>query len=114
MKTPILHLKDMIVVGAAAIAMLATVESQAQALKVIPPPMSYANGQQYKNNPVAWNEFLAQLPHRTFNAKTAEQGAPSPSFGGTWAEVTTNTDSGVVTNGLANPRLLTDGTVLFQ
>jgi len=114
MKISMLHLKGMIVLGAAAVAMLATAESQAQALKVVPPPMSYAKGQQYKNNPVAWNEFLAQLPRRTLDANTAEQPLSPPAFGGTWTKVRTNTDSGVASNGLGNPRLLTDGTVLFQ
>jgi hypothetical protein len=114
MKTPFLRLKGMMVLGAAAVVMLATAESQAQALKVIPPPMAYPKGQVYKNNPVAWNEFLATLPHRTYDAKTVGADAPPPTSGGTWAEVTTNTDSGVASNGLSNPRLLQDGTVLFQ
>jgi hypothetical protein len=114
MKTLTLHLKGMIVFGAAAVVMLAAAVSQAQALKVVPPPMSYAKGQQYKNNPVAWNKFLAQLPHRTLDANTAEQAAPAASFGGTWTKVRTNTDPGVAYDGLSNPRLMIDGTVLFQ
>jgi hypothetical protein len=114
MKTALFHVKGMMVLGAAAVVMLATAESQAQDLQVIPPPISYPIGQYYKNNPAAWNEFLAKLPHRTYGAKTAEQATPPPPFGGTWATVTTNTDANAAYYGLANPRLLTDGTVLFQ
>ena len=113
MKTPMVHLKGLIVLGTTAVVMLATEVSQAQDLKAIPPPMAYAKGQQFKNNPAAWNEFMTRLPHRTYGAKTAAQGQ-APSFGGTWTQVTTNTDPDVVANGLDNPRLLTDGTVLFQ
>jgi len=92
--------------------LLATGESEAQSLSPVPPPLSYLKGQYFKNNPVAWSQFLAQLPHRSAGAPQATAGsAATANFGGSWQAVATNTG---VTSGLSNPLLLTDGTVIFN
>jgi hypothetical protein len=105
-----MNLRAMTSVAAAAMILLMTAgESRAQFLETVPPPISYRNGQYYKDHPEAWEQLLAQLPHRTSAALVAKSAAPDD--GGTWHEVTTNSR---LTSGLSNPRLLTDGTVLVN
>jgi hypothetical protein len=89
---------------------LAAGASRAQLLDAVPPPMSRATAQHFKNDPVAYREFLAQLPHRS--AAVAARPAPATSaVGGSWQTVTVNNG---ITSGLSNPELLTDGTVIFN
>jgi hypothetical protein len=113
MRTSLRNLKVVSFIGLAGVAMtLAAGASRAQLLDTVPPPMSHVKGQYFKENPAAWNEFLAQLPHRTAAAAAVPTApAASPDFGGTWQTVTVNTG---VTSGLSNPELLTDGTVIFN
>jgi hypothetical protein len=113
MKISLRNLKLISFVGVAGVAMtLAAGASRAQFLDTVPPPMSHAKGLYFKNNPAAWNEFLAQLPHRSdAAARPTTQPAASPNFGGTWQTVTVNNG---ITSGLSNPELLTDGTVIFN
>ena len=47
----------------------------------VPPPMSYRTAQYFKSHPAAYQEFLAQLPHRSA-ARAATAPAVSPNFGG--------------------------------
>jgi hypothetical protein len=122
-KTPALHLRVVIVLGIAAIAMLMAVpESRAQSdspnlspndvplvvpSSLVPPPLSVAKAQFFKHNPAAWNEFLSRLPRRPTGPL---QPTPQPDFaplaGGTW-------QSPCCTSFYpSNPLLLTDGTVI--
>jgi hypothetical protein len=113
MKTSLRNLKVVSFIGLAGVAMtLAAGTSRAQLLDTVPPPMSHTKGLYLRNNPAAWNEFLAQLPHRSAAAAgAAAQPAVSPDFGGSWQTVTVNNG---ITSGLSNPELLTDGTVIFN
>jgi hypothetical protein len=112
MKSSLRNLKAISCIGLAGVAMtLAAGASRAQFLDTVPPPMSHAKGMYYKTHPAAWNEFLAQLPHRSAADVSLTKPATSPQFGGTWQTVTVNTG---ITSGLSNPELLTDGTVIFN
>ena len=113
MKISFRNLKAIGVIGLAGVAMtLAAGASRAQLLDTVPPPLSHATGLYFKNNPAAWNAFLAQLPHRSAAAtQAATKPAASPAFGGSWQTVTVNNG---VTSGLSNPELLTDGSVIFN
>src|SRR6202050_324760 len=113
MKTSLRNLKIVSCIGVAGVAMtLAAGASRAQLLDTVPPPMSHTKGMYFKNNPAAWSEFLAQLPHRSAAATgAATEPSASPQFGGSWQTVTVNNG---ITSGLSNPELLTDGTVIFN
>jgi len=71
----------------------------------VPPPLSLAKAQFFKNNPAAWAQFLAQRSEGLLQAPRQRVEPPS---GGTWHVVTT------APGGLYNPLLLTDGTVIAQ
>ncbi len=79
-------------------------ESLAQSQTVIPPPLSVARAKYFKDHPEEWSRLLSQLRQQR-SAPTKPQAAP-PSFGGSWTAVATAPD------GLSNPLLLTDGTVI--
>jgi len=94
--------------AAAIVAMLIAVpESRAQSEGTIPPPLSYPKAQYYMNNPGAWSQFLSQLPQGA-SAQSEEATVPTvtPTSGGTWTAVA------AAPAALANPLLLTDGTVI--
>jgi hypothetical protein len=99
------------IIGLCAAAMVAMViaapESRAQSEGVIPPPLSFPRAQYYMNNPEAWSQFLSELPQRaTAQSEAATVPAAPPTSGGTWTAVT------AAPAALANPLLLTDGTVI--
>jgi hypothetical protein len=92
--------------AAMAAVLIAAPESRAQSEATIPPPLSFPRAQYFMNNPEAWSQFLSELPQGpTAQSESAAQAVP-PASGGTWTAVTTA--PGV----LANPLLLTDGTVI--
>ena len=92
--------------AAIAAVLIAAPESRAQSEGTIPPPLSFPRAQYFMNNPVAWSQFLSELPQGpTEQSEEAAQTMP-PTTGGTWTAVTTAPAA------LANPLLLTDGTVI--
>jgi hypothetical protein len=123
MKIHILHLKAGMMLGIAAVATLAAIP-QERALsqnsgasllvaplvvpsQLVPPPLSVARADFFKDNPAAWSEFLSQLPRRPAEPpQPAPQAANAPLAGGTW-------QSPCCTSFFpSNPLLLTDGTVI--
>ena len=74
---------------------------------LMPPPLSVARAQFFKNNPAAWSQFLSQLPRRPTGSLQPTQQRVSPALaGGTW-------QSPCCTSFFpTNPLLLTDGTVI--
>ena len=109
MKTVSTHLKVLFGLGLAVSAMLTAIpQSRAQSLEPALPPMSVAKAKYFKNNPEAWNEFLSQLPRAPGNSPQRTAARVVPDFGGSWELVTT------APNGICNPQLLTDGTVMAQ
>jgi hypothetical protein len=69
---------------------------------VVPPPLSVPRAQYFRAHPAEWAQFvatLAQAPAPTARSTTT--------VGGTWTAVTT-----APVNGLCNPLLLTDATVI--
>ncbi len=91
---------------AAILAMLvATPESRAQSGGAIPPPLSIPMARYFMNNPQAWSQFLSQLPQGA-GAQSEATARTAPPAGGTWTAVT------AAPAALANPLLLTDGTVI--
>jgi hypothetical protein len=93
-------------VAAIAAMLIAAPEGRAQSEGTIPPPLSYPRAQYFMKNPEAWSQFLAGLPQGpTAESKAAGRTVP-PKSGGTWTAVTTAPAP------LANPLLLTDGTVI--
>lgn len=95
--------------GVAVIAALGAVSgSQAQTTSalphnVIPPPMSYPKAQYFKSHPQAWAQFVAGLPRQADDTNSRTQRS------GPWQVVTA-----APSNGLCNPLLLTDGTVMVH
>jgi hypothetical protein len=73
----------------------------------IMPPLSVAKARYLQAHPAARAAFLASLPRRPTNETAATEEADPPTAGGTWTAATP-----APTNGLCNPLLLTDGTVL--
>jgi hypothetical protein len=123
MKTPASHLSVVAVIGVAAAAMLTAIsESRAQAQNpqappqveplvvpssLMPPPLSVAKAQFFKNNPAAWSQFLSQLPRRPTGPLQPTQQPVIPALaGGTWQSPCCTTFFPT------NPLLLTDGTVI--
>jgi hypothetical protein len=89
-----------------------TVPGRGQVLDPIPPPLSHAKAVFFQNNPEARSQFMAQLPRRPAGLPAAAQAltpAAPPAFGGTW-----QTATAAPANGLCNPLLLTDGTVIVH
>jgi hypothetical protein len=112
MKISLRNLKVVSFIGLAGVAMtLAAGASRAQLVDAVPPPMSHAKAIYFKNNPAAWNQFLAQHPHRSPAAAAPTKSAAAPKVGGTWQTVTVNNG---ITSGLSNPELLTDGSVIIN
>jgi len=104
--------------GAAAIGAFGAVSvSHAQAAgpmpqNVVPPPLSFPRAQYFKSHPQAWAQFVAGLPRLAVDAPEggAEPTRSTPSAsGGVWQLVTKGP-----TNGLCNPLLLTDATVMVH
>jgi hypothetical protein len=73
------------------------------------PKLSVPKALYFQNNPEAWSQFLAQLPRRPTGQPQATPQTVAPTFGGTWTAVTT-----APSDGLCNPLLLTNGTVLVH
>ena len=90
--------------------LLAATTSSAQSDGVIPPPLSVPRAEYFKNNPEAWRQFLSELPQQPAELQTAAPTAPTatPKFGGTWTALSE------APGALANPLLLTDGTVIVS
>jgi hypothetical protein len=118
-----IRLRVMIVVGGAALApLLAPPQSRAQSQSpnpallveplivpsaLIPPPLSVAKAQFFKNNPAAWSQFLSLLPRRPAGPlQSTQQPMISPLAGGTWQSLCCTSFFP------SNPLLLTDGTVI--
>jgi Kelch motif len=83
------------------------VEPLVMPLQLVPPPLSTAKEQFFRENPAAWSQFLSQLPRRL---DVPPQSTPQPAIaaftGGTW-------QSPCCTSFFpTNPLLLTDGTVI--
>jgi len=77
--------------------------------RVVPPPLSYPTAQAMAKHPDAFLRMLAKLPARPGTVAVRAARRFTSTAGGTWAAVT-NAPSG----GLANPVLLTDGTVIVS
>ena len=92
--------------AAIAAVLIAAPESRAQSEGPIPPPLSFPRAQYFINNPEAWSQFLSELPQGSAAQSEPVAQAVAPAFGGTWTAVTTAPAA------LANPLLLTDGTVI--
>lgn len=95
----------------AVIAMLVAVPaSRAQSQAPIPPPLSSPRAQYFMNHPQAWSQFLSELPPRPSElpAAAAVPSTSTPTRGGTWTALAAAPAS------LANPLLLTDGTVIVS
>ena len=95
---------------AAAAMLLATAESRAQSLAPVLPPLSAPRAQFFKDHPAAWTHFLSQLPRRPAGAPVATAQPSAPAFGGAWQAVTPAPNGAE----LANPLLLTDGTIIAE
>jgi len=79
---------------------------------VVAPPLSAPKMKYFRSHPAAWTEFVSSLPQRpTGDRPTANRYVPAAGAftGGTWQTVTP-----APTNGLCNPLLLTDGTVIVH
>jgi len=81
-------------------------ESRAQSEGPIPPPLSFPRAQYLMSNPEAWSQFLSELPQRPSEHPVASAQTVPPTSGGTWTALAD------APSGLANPLLLTDGTVI--
>ena len=81
--------------------------SQAQTADPVRPPLSVPKAQFFKNNPAARSQFLSQLPRHPTGASISTNPRVLPPAGGTW-QVGANPGP----DGLCNPLLLTDGTVI--
>ena len=75
---------------------------------VVPPPLTYRQAQYFAGHPQAWAAFVAHLPRQEADGAAAPR-AVSTNAGGTWQKVTA-----APSNGLCNPLLLTDGTVMVH
>ncbi len=76
-------------------------------LQLVPPPLSVAKADFFRENPAAWSQFLSQLPrHPSGPPQPTPLAANAPLAGGTW-------QSPCCTSFFpTNPLLLTDGTVI--
>jgi hypothetical protein len=94
----------------AVVAMIAASASgHAQTQDPILPRLSVSKALYFQNNPEAWSQFLAQLPRPPTGRPQAMAQPVAPAFGGAWTAV-----PAAPSNGLCNPLLLTDGTVLVH
>jgi hypothetical protein len=108
-----LNSKSIIGLCVTTLALLMAPLSQAQPQASFPPPLSYPRAQYFKAHPEEWEQFRSkQAQERSAQAHSAEPqsaaGVQSPTAGGTWHAVR---EAPVY---LANPLLLTDGTVIVQ
>src|SRR5664279_3973242 len=95
----------------AVVTISATAFAQTQPSELRKPRLSYSQGQFFKKNPEAFQRFLSTRSQPQSGQANANQSAPNPPVaGGTWQTVTTLAPTG----SLANPILLTDGTVIIQ
>jgi hypothetical protein len=102
-------LKSILGLCAAATAMfVAAPESRAESAGPVPPPMSVTRAQYFKEHPEAWSQFLSELPTRSSGQPAATARTVTADFGGTWTALPHAPAA------LANPLLLTDGTVIAQ
>jgi len=98
--------------GAAAVALaMAQGSARADALesaraRVVPPPMTVPTAKYFSAHPDAYARFLARLPARAALERSDVSPPFTTSAGGHWNVVAT------APNGLSNPVLLTDGTVI--
>ena len=74
--------------------------------ELLSPPLPSRRVQFFKANPLAWNDFLAQLPRRPVGPPQATSPRALPASGGTWKSPCCTSFYP------SNPRLLTDGTVI--
>ncbi len=74
---------------------------------VVMPPLSTARSAFFRSHPTEWAQFLSQLPRRPVGAPKPNAALRGTFTGGTWQAVTT-----APADGLCNPLLLTDGTVM--
>jgi len=81
--------------------------SRAQTADPVRPPLSVPKAQFFKNNPAARSQFLSQLPRHPTGASIATNPRSLPPAGGTW-----QVGAHPGPDGLCNPLLLTDGTVI--
>lgn len=104
-------LRNMWAIGLAALALVAVPPaSQAGSQHPALPPLAYPKASYFQKNPGAWAAFVAKLPQRPLGApQVARKATKAPAFGGTWQAVTISP----AVDGLCNPLLLTDGTVML-
>jgi FG-GAP repeat len=96
-----------VIAGVVAAMAMATSVCYGQSVEPVVPRLSVSKSIFFRDNPAARDQFVSQLPRRTTAApqQPAQQQASST---GTWQLV-----SQAPASGLTNPRLLTDGTVIF-
>lgn len=73
---------------------------------LLPPPLSTAREQYFRDHPAAWSQFLAQLPRTDGSPQPTPPQAAAPLAGGTWQSTCCTSFFP------SNPLLLTDGTVI--
>jgi len=92
---------------AAIVLLMAAVPSRAESPTAIPPPLSYPRAQYFQTHPEAWSQFLSQrAQQRSAALDSAHEARPATTAGGTWHTLPK------APGYLANPLLLTDGTVI--
>ncbi len=111
-------LRPMLGLGIASIAAFGLGDAGAQAPKtpslatLVAPPLSAPKIKYFQAHPAAWQQFLSSLPQRpTTDQPTANRylSTKAAAVGGTWQTVRP-----APVNGLCNPLLLTDGTVIVH
>jgi hypothetical protein len=83
-------------------------ESRAQSVESVPPPMSVMRARYFEQHPEAWSEFLSELPTGPVGQPRTGARTVIAEFGGTWTALP------AAPGPLADPLLLTDGTLLVQ
>jgi hypothetical protein len=102
------NLRAMKAFGVAVIATLVTIpEGRAELQNPVLPRLSVPKARFFQNNPVAWDQFISQLPLRPAGTPQATPQTSSPTSGGKWQPV-----KKTAPGALSNPLLLTDGTVI--
>ena len=77
---------------------------------VVAPPLSAPRIKYFQAHPAAWRQFVSSLPQRpTTDGPTVNRYLPKTFTGGTWQTVTT-----APVQGLCNPLLMIDGTVIVH
>ena len=76
---------------------------------VVAPPLSYPKAQYFKSHPQAWAQFVAGLPRVASDTSADAVGSAKGAATGPWQLVTP-----APSNGLCNPLLLTDATVMVH